>query len=50
MPWRVEERAPSGACTVTRNAVAVTIQAVEYIDVYSDSEQALDYIEMEPVG
>jgi hypothetical protein len=50
MPWRVEDRAPSGACTVTRNAVAVTIQAVEYIDVYSDSEQALDYLEMEPVG
>jgi hypothetical protein len=50
MPWQVDERASPGACAVAWNAVAVTLQQDDLIDIFSDSEQVLDYLEVEPAG
>jgi hypothetical protein len=48
IPWRVDQVAPPGTCTVTWNAIAASAQVDDFIEISSESEQALDYLEVEP--
>lgn len=48
--WRIDEKADLGTCRAVRRAAPVTMQHVDFIDVVSNSEQVLDYLELEPAG
>ena len=50
MRGRIDERALPGACGVVWNGVASVSQQNELIDIFAGSEQALDYLEIAPIG